>query len=61
MRLAKDGPFAYNGVFAFWLPLTTAATWFAIMTVVTLRAISNEERKNTEDGATETPGVAALA
>ena len=27
----KDGPFAWDGIFAFWVPLTVFATWFIVM------------------------------
>jgi hypothetical protein len=38
-----DGPFAWNGLFAFWIPLVLFTAWFVVMTVVLLRAISGQE------------------
>jgi hypothetical protein len=39
----KSGPFAWNGAFAFFLPLAVFATWIAVMTILLRRAIDNEE------------------
>ena len=39
------GPFAWNGIFAFWLPLTVLGTWFFVMTVPLLQAIKQQERE----------------
>jgi hypothetical protein len=40
----KTGPFAWNGLFAFWIPMALFVLWFGLMTVTTLRAITTEER-----------------
>lgn len=34
----KSGPFAWNGVLAFWLPAGIAGMWLVVMTVAMLRA-----------------------
>ncbi|WP_051341905.1 hypothetical protein [Pseudonocardia spinosispora] len=40
-----QGPLAWNGVFAFWVPLSVFGAWFAVMAAVLLRAIGQEERE----------------
>ncbi|HTF47683.1 MAG TPA: hypothetical protein VK735_09565 [Pseudonocardia sp.] len=50
------GPFAWNGVFAFWVPLTIFTAWYVVMAAMLLRAISQEEREALPDsGATPVP------
>ena len=39
----QSGPFAWNGVFAFWLPLTIFGSWFFVMAAVTMKAIGQEQ------------------
>ena len=41
----KHGPFAWNGVLAWWIPLTMFFIWFVVMTVLLLRAIADDERQ----------------
>jgi hypothetical protein len=41
----QGGPFAWNGVFAFWVPLTVFSAWYVVMTVALLRAVDQEERE----------------
>lgn len=38
----KSGPLAWNGVLAWWVPLTAFGTWVLVMTVVLLKAIARE-------------------
>jgi hypothetical protein len=40
----KDGPLAWNGVFAWWIPLCVYFSWFVVMVVLLLRAIRDDER-----------------
>lgn len=39
----NDGPLAWNGVFAFWIPLSALVTWIVTVAVVMLRSIRAEE------------------
>ncbi|MDT7621968.1 MAG: hypothetical protein QOD96_5874 [Pseudonocardiales bacterium] len=41
----KDGPFAYNGVLAWYLPVAVFSIWLPLNTVLTLRAIKDQERE----------------
>src|SRR5581483_3575796 len=34
-----SGPFAWNGVLAYWVGLTVGFIWFAVTTVMTVKAI----------------------
>ena len=40
----KTGPLAWNGIFAWWVPLCVYFCWFVVMVVLLLRAISDDER-----------------
>jgi hypothetical protein len=40
----KGGPLAWNGVFAWWIPLCVYFSWFVVMVVLLLRAIRDDER-----------------
>jgi len=35
----KTGPFAWDGVFCFWLPLTVFSSWFVVMFIVVRKAV----------------------
>jgi hypothetical protein len=39
----NEGPLAWNGVFAFWIPLVAFSAWMIAVTVVMLRSISAEQ------------------
>jgi len=40
----KSGPFAWNGLFAFWVPLTIFCCWFFMLTYLLHRHILSETR-----------------
>lgn len=41
----KTGPFAWDGIFSWWLPATWFFIWFAAMTVLSTRAINAQHRE----------------
>ena len=41
----NSGPFAWNGVFAFYIPLTTYLVWYLVLSFNMLRAIGYQERE----------------
>jgi len=45
----KQGLFAWNGLLAWWIPLSLFAIWFVVMVVLLLRAIADDEREQTMD------------
>jgi hypothetical protein len=49
----KDGPFAWNGVFAFWLPASVFGAWF-IVTGLLFRKLTDEQ-PDEEQAATPQP------
>jgi hypothetical protein len=38
----KTGPFAWNGIFSWWLPATEFFLWFAVITALTIKAIKKQ-------------------
>lgn len=50
----KVGPFAIDGIFAFWVPVSLFFAWMVVMTVLTARVISNEQKKAYRGSATQT-------
>lgn len=40
----KSGPFAWNGIFVFWLAGSVFIVWFILMTVVLLKVIAQQQR-----------------
>jgi hypothetical protein len=44
----QDGPFAWNGLLTWYLPLTVFTIWIIANTVLTLRAITREELEEAE-------------
>ncbi|GAA5166360.1 hypothetical protein GCM10023321_57430 [Pseudonocardia eucalypti] len=53
----QDGPFAWNGVFAFFLPMVVFATWAVVMVVLLRRAIGQDDGATLAGG----PGLSAEA
>jgi hypothetical protein len=41
----KTGPFAYDGLISFWFAVVVFFGWMVVMTVVSLKAITAEERR----------------
>jgi hypothetical protein len=58
----KHGLFAWNGLLAWWVPLSVFFVWFAVMLVLLLRAISDDERQQqltaTDDVRSKEPAAA---
>lgn len=46
MALFTTGPFAWNGLFAFWVPLTVFSLWIYVTTWAMLRATKREASRN---------------
>ena len=40
----KAGPFAWNGIFVWWIPLTVFFAWFLVMTILAWRMVTRESR-----------------
>jgi hypothetical protein len=51
----KEGPFAWNGLLAWYVPLTVFCAWFAINLYIVLKAITRQE----ENGAPVTGSAAS--
>jgi hypothetical protein len=49
--LAKSGPFAWNGLFPYWLPLFAAFAWFGVTTFVLLQAINQQVAEQDAEAA----------
>ena len=45
----KDGPFAWNGLISWYLPLTVFCVWFVVNLYVVLRAIGEQEEERGQD------------
>lgn len=41
----KDGPFAWNGIIAWWLLLVAFGVWVVSMVVMVLKALAVQERE----------------
>lgn len=42
----KSGPFAWNGVFVWWIPLSVFFGWFIVMFAMTLKAVNRQEAEH---------------
>lgn len=54
----QSGPFAWNGLFSWWLPASEFFTWFMIMTVLTVKAVNRQYRSADPDAAEAKVGPA---
>lgn len=43
MGLFKTGPFAYNGILAFWVVAVDFFVWMVVMSIVMMKAIARDE------------------
>jgi hypothetical protein len=50
MFFFKTGPFAWNGLLAFWLPISAFAVWFVVIFLVLKKAIYREAESPTAQG-----------
>jgi hypothetical protein len=50
----KSGPFAWNGVFVFWVPATAFTALFIVNTTCLIKAINSEARATLEAGVLQT-------
>jgi hypothetical protein len=58
----KSGPFAWDGIFIFWIPFTAFFLWLVIMPFVLCRAIDSEmDPDEATPGSEGRPGDAAIA
>ncbi len=54
VALFKRGPLAWNGVLAFWIPLSVFGAWFGVMIWALLQAVARPQRDY--DESAELPG-----
>jgi hypothetical protein len=50
----KQGPFAWPGLLAFWIPATVYFAWFIVMAIYTFKAITSEQAESARQEATPT-------
>jgi hypothetical protein len=55
----KTGPFAYDGLLAFWFPFAVFFGWMVTMTVLTLKATTIEDARLQAEADAEAAGAAA--
>jgi hypothetical protein len=49
--LFKEGPLAWNGMFAFWIPLTVFSIWMVVTTVMLSKAVDVEATERSVNAA----------
>lgn len=42
LAYVRTGPFAWDGLFSWWIPMTDFFSWFLVITVLTMRAINRQ-------------------
>ena len=52
VMIFNDGPLAWNGIFAFWVPLVAFSVWMIAVTVVLVQSISAEQAAESVTAAT---------
>jgi hypothetical protein len=55
----KTGPFAWNGLFAFWVPLTVFCGWFILLAYLVRRSIIADLNERRGTAAAYAPVVPA--
>jgi len=56
----KDGPFAWNGVFVWWVPVTAFLVWFLPNFTMLLKAVDKDDLASSEQDPTLAAEVAEL-
>lgn len=56
----QDGPFAWRGLFCWWIPLTAFGVWFIVATPLLLKIIAKQERDETAASADEAGTAGAV-
>jgi hypothetical protein len=56
----KVGPFAWNGLFSWYIPFTDFFAWFVVITVLTIKAINNPGYEAQADVGSDEPSELAF-
>ena len=56
--LAKTGPFAWNGLFVFWIPTFAFATWLNALVLLLLKAIARQQSEAAIEARDKQPQAA---
>jgi uncharacterized membrane protein len=56
----KNGPLAWNGLLAFWIPVVVFTVWMILLSVMLLRAIKDQEQQAQAEQATTTAPRSAV-
>jgi hypothetical protein len=46
--IPRTGPFAWNGLFVFWIPLSIFCAWIIVASTLMLKAIGRQSRALTK-------------